>query len=158
MKKVVCLIIALLMLSTTTILPISSLNTQNEFLLLSTSYNDDGSYFVTTLENITTSRSTTQTITGRKNIHLYNSSDELVWTYTIIGTFSLVKGVSVQCTNSTYSSVIYDDAWSLTSHNNYCSGNIAYGTATYKKKVLFITTNTYDINAELGCDINGNLS
>ena len=161
MKKILCSFITIVMLTLSTISPTNAQSPQEDLRdahSSSITYNDDGSYFVTTVEIISSSRATAQTVSGIKNVHLYNSSDELVWTHTIVGTFTLVKGVSVQCTNSTYSSTIYDDSWSLTAHDNYYSGNIAYGTATYKKKVLFITTNTYDVNAGLKCDVNGNFS
>lgn len=159
MKKLVSFLMVFILLCS---LPLS-INAQGNNGTPSTNtssivYNSDGSYMITTIESSILSRATTQTITGRKNIDLYNSSDELVWTYTIIGTFNVVMGSSSVCTNSTYSYIIYDDDWSMTAHNNYCSANVAYGTATFKRKVLFITLNTCDVNAELGCDVNGNLS
>lgn len=124
-------------------------------------YYDDGSYTITTIEFIeqpSNVRSVSRTIEGKKIIDFYDSSDELVWTYTLIGHFNVVIGESSSCFYSTYSYTIYDSKWSLTAHNNYCSDNVAYGTATFKKKVLLITTNTYNIDAKLTCDVNGNFS
>lgn len=122
-----------------------------------TEYYDDGSYTVTTIRQSPVARASVYQTTAEKNVHLYNSSDELQWTYTLIGTFLVTYGESSVCTNSTYSYIIYNDSWSLTAHNNSYYGNIAAGTATFKKKVLFITTNTHDIDAEVGCDIYGNV-
>ncbi len=125
---------------------------------------EDGSYMVTVIRqsSITKStistKSTTYTKLGEKIVNLYDSKDNLQWTYTLTGTFKVNEGVSAICTNSTYSSVIYENAWSLTAHENSYSNNIAYGTAVYKKKVLFITTNTYDIDVSIGCNIYGNIA
>ena len=123
-----------------------------------TEYYDDGSYSVTTIEQSPVSRATAHQILGKKTIDLYNSDDELQWTYTLIGTFTVEFGVSSVCTDSTYTIEIADSNWHLTAHDNSYSGNIAYGTATIKKKVLFITTTTYDIEADVSCDVDGNVS
>lgn len=103
-------------------------------------------------------KSTTYTKLGEKIVNLYDSKDNLQWTYTLTGTFKVNEGVSAVCTNSTYSSVIYEKSWSLSAHENSYSDNIAYGTAVYKRKVLFITTNTYDIDVSIGCNIYGNIA
>ncbi len=124
---------------------------------------EDGSYMVTVIRQspITSStrstRSATYTKVGEKIVNLYDSKDNLQWTHTVTGTFKVNEGVSVVCTSSTYSSVIYEKAWSLAEHENSYSDNIAYGTAIYKRKVLFITTNTHKVVISIGCDINGNM-
>ena len=123
-----------------------------------TQYFEDGSYLVTTIKASPSSRASIYTRTGTKEVILYNSSDEVQWNYYLIGTFTVETGVSAVCTNSTYSYTIVNDKWSLKSHNNYYSGNIAYGEATFKKKVLLITTNTYDIEIYVACDANGVIS
>lgn len=164
MKRIIYLILTFT-LFIVSLLPVSATN-ENAIAYPSLgspqiTYYDDGSYTKTTVEIIgcsSNARSTTKTIEGQKEIELYNSSDELVWVYTLIGTYKVVVGQSATCLNSTYLYTIYDSKWSMTAHDNYCSANVAYGTATFKKKVLFITTNTYNIDAELGCDVNGNLS
>ena len=115
-----------------------------------TEYYEDGSYTVTTITQSPKARSSSYTLVGSRIVDLYNNKDELQWRYTLHGTFYVVEGVSATCTESTYSSEIFDNAWSLTAHSNDYSNNIAHGTATYKKKVLFITTNTHDVNVEVG--------
>lgn len=120
-------------------------------------YYEDGSYTITIVRQYPSTRASNETITKEKIVSLYNSSDELQWDYTLIGTFNLDYGVSVVCTGSTFSYEIYDDSWSLTAHNNGYYDNMATGTATFKKKFLFITISTYDIDAEVGCDIYGNV-
>ena len=123
-----------------------------------TEYYEDGSYLVTTIQEYPTSRSTTYIKTAEKVARFYNSSDELQWTYKLIGKFTVESGVSSVCTSSTYSCEIVDSSWSLTAHDNSYSGNIAYGTATLKKKVLFITTKTSYVDMEMKCDENGVIS
>lgn len=124
---------------------------------------EDGSYMVTVVrqssivKSTKSTRSATYTKVGEKIVNLYDSKDNLQWTHTVTGTFKVNEGVSAVCTNSTYSSVIYEKAWSLAEHENSYSDNIAYGTAVYKKKVLFITTNTHKVDISIGCDINGNM-
>lgn len=121
-------------------------------------YFDDGSYMVTTIEESTTPRVSELTKTGSKTLNYYNPDDELVWKYVLTGKFYVVMNVSAECIESTYSYTIYDDSWSLTAHNNYCSANVAHGTATFKKKVLFITTSTQNIEETLTCDLRANLT
>lgn len=121
-------------------------------------YFDDGYYFVTTVTQSPSSRATTYTKDGHKTISLFNSSDELQWEYTLVGTFKVTTGVSAVCTNSTFEYKIYNDSWSLTAHDNSYSENAAYGTATFKKKVLFITTSTKNIDVRVLCDVYGNIS
>lgn len=123
-----------------------------------TEYYDDGSYMVTTIREYATPRATTYTKTAEKIANLYNSSDELQWTYKLIGTFTVESGVSSVCTNSTYSCNIVASGWSLTAHDNSYSGNEAYGTATLKKKVLFITVQTSEVDMKMRCDANGVIS
>lgn len=123
-------------------------------------YYNDGSYSITTINTIlesSSSRATTYIVTGERVVDLYNSSDELQWTYTLVGKFTVVYGESVVCTSSTYTYEIFNNSWSLTDHSNSYRNNIASGTATFKKKVLFITTNTHNVDVEIGCDVYGNV-
>lgn len=162
MKKFLAIILTALFLTFTTIPAVyaeSNTNTAMETYETDSmiEYFEDGSYMITTIKQSPTARSATYTKVGEKIVDYYDSDNKLQWTYKLIGTFDVVEGVSAVCTESTYSSQIYEKAWSLTAHNNYTSSNIAYGTATYKKKVLFITTNTHDIEGSIGCDIYGNV-
>lgn len=162
MKKILAIIFTTILLISATIpavyadIDANTLSSNYETTSI-TEYYEDGSYTITTIKQSATGRSTTYTKVGEKIVDLYNSDDELQWTYKLIGTFYVNEGVSVVCTESTYSSAIYEKSWSLTAHDNSYSNNIAYGTATYKKKVLFITTNTHNIDVSIGCDVYGNV-
>ncbi len=161
MKRFLSLALALICLLFATIQTVSA---ENELVIANntetnsyTEYYEDGSYVVTTICQSVTPRSSTYIQVSEKKVEMYNSSDELQWRYKFIARFDVVEGVSVECIESTYTSDIYVDSWSLTAHNNYYSGNTAYATATYKKKVLFITTNTHDIDLDTTCDVYGNI-
>ncbi len=162
MKKILAVILTTLILTFATIPAVYAEDTT--YTIMETyetdsiiEYFEDGSYMVTTIKQSPTARSASYIKVGEKIVDLYDSKDNLQWTYKLIGRFDVVEGVSAVCIESTYSSQIYVNAWSLTTHNNYTSSNIAYGTATYKKKVLFVTTNTHDIEGSIGCDIYGNV-
>lgn len=161
MKKlstIIITIICIIFSATPTVYASDEIQYNNMEVDSYTEYYEDGSYTIITIKQSPSARASSYTKVGEKIVNLYNSNDELQWTYTLIGTFTVTSGVSAVCTNSTYSCEIYIDSWSLTAHNNYYSGNKAYGTATLKRKVLFITTNTHDIEGDIACDINGNIS
>ena len=162
MKKILTVILAALMLAFATIPAVyaedAAAMTETYETDSIIEYFEDGSYMVTTIKQSPVARSRSYTKVGEKIINLYDSDNVLQWTYKLVGNFDVVEGVSAVCTESSYTSQIYVSSWSLTAHENHTSNNIAYGTATYKKKVLFITTSTQDINASIGCDINGNVN
>ena len=161
MKKILAVILATLMLTLAIVPAVHAEEiaaTVETYETNSTiEYFEDGSYMVTTIKESPTARSRVYIKVGEKTVDLYNSDDVLQWTYKLIGKFKVVDGATVACTESSYTSDIYVDAWSLTAHNNYISNNMAYGTATYKKKVLFITTSTQDIEGSIACDVYGNI-
>ena len=121
-------------------------------------YFDDGSYLVTTIKTTPTPRAEVYTKSAAKEVTLYDSDDVIQWNYFLIGTYTIETGVSSVCTNSTYQYNIYVNKWSLTDHSNWYSGNMAYGTAVFKKKVLFITTSTQNIEGAVKCDEYGVVS
>ena len=121
---------------------------------------DDGSYLVTvtTAEKTAVGRSNSYSVTGAKEVTLYNDDDEIQWIYTLYGIFTVETGVSAVCTEAYHAYEIFDFDWKETSHSEWFSGNVAYGESVFKKKVLFITTSTQEITAEVGCDVYGVIS
>ena len=119
---------------------------------------DDGSYLeILICEDVSVgARSSSKS--GSKKFNYYNNDDELLWTHVQKGTFTYEHGISSQCTSASYSYSINDSSWSLDSGSAWKSGNESKGTATFVKKVLFITTKTKEINTSLKCDVYGNLS
>ena len=124
-------------------------------------YVADGSYMITavTEQAVASSvRSTTYTKIGTAVTNYYNKDNELIFQHTLQGTFSVVEGVSATCTDVTYSYNIYDSSWKLDSASTWKDANIAYGSATFKDKVLFVTVNTVELSPRIVCDIYGNIS
>ena len=128
-------------------------------------YLDNGGYITITLVvddlpslSRSSSKSASYTRFGEKSVASNDASGNLEWEYTLFGEFFVVEGVSAVCTNASYSENIYKSGWSFSDGDATQSGNTAYGVGTFKKKVLFITVDTVNIDVQLSCDINGNLS
>ncbi len=83
---------------------------------------------------------------------------KLIWKYVLTGEYTVVDGVSSVCTNAYYTYTINDSKWSINDPSTSYSDNVAYGYCVFKKKVLFITTNTITVDISLTCDVNGVIS
>ena len=66
----------------------------------------------------------TGTVSGRKVTSYRNSDNELLWDFTVHGTFKY-DGTTATATDASYSYNIYNSAWKLKSAEAYCSGNQA---------------------------------
>ena len=126
-------------------------------------YLDDGSYYVTVIEdcpdvgdpvNTAGSRST---VTKSKSTTYYNSSNTAQWKFTLKGTITY-DGSTSQCTGASSSVTIYNTAWSVYSKTASHSGNQATGNVTMQRKVLGIVVETKTRSLTLTCDKNGNVS
>lgn len=131
--------------------------------VVSVRYFEDGSYLIRTRKQfIPASTASTKGAIyekiGTEDFNYYNADDVLQWTYTIVGTYTINTGVSATCTASSYRFTAHKSGWSFTNTNNSYSGNTAYGSGTAVKKILFITTFTYNLSVYLSCDAYGNLS
>jgi len=98
------------------------------------------------------------TVNDSKSVMRYNADNDLIWQYTLYGTFSVEYGVSAVCTNATYSTVSNSSFWTFSDCSATASGNTAYGAGTVKDKFLFITLETVIIDIHLTCDIYGHTS
>ena len=159
MKRIICLSLSFL-LSFIMIVPAYAADDQNNFTD-NVIYFDDGSYLTVHTPVITASnnpRSTSNTITATRPITYTNRNGEIEWEYNLVATFSYVYGSSVTCTNATYNYTINKNSWHFSNGSTSRSGGTAYGYGTFKDKVLFITTQTVNIDTYLTCDIYGNLS
>lgn len=129
---------------------------ENNVTSTSIEYFDDGSYTVITItEEASNSRASTKT--GSKTASHKSSDGDVLWTYTITGTFTY-NGSSSTCTAVSDSYTIFDDHWHMDSHSTWRSGNTAYGTVTMKRKFLGITTKTVSHDLQLTCSATGVLS
>lgn len=138
------------------------LNDQNTTEIV---YLDNGNYITITLItqdvsplSLASTNSNTFTKTGNKVVSCHDKKGNLEWEYTLFAEFSVIEGISATCTSATYTQTIYANDWSFSNGNATKSGNTAYGIGTFKRKVLFITVDTANIDISISCDVYGNLS
>lgn len=172
MKKFLISIISITLILTN-IFPCASAINTNEIsnetvsVLISETIQDfgDGSKIITRiyedipLNNYST-YSTSFTKTGSKTQTGYSNSNDVIWTLTSKGTFSVVSGTSSKCTAASYSYTAPGSGWSLKSGTGSAtkSSNKAIAKGTFIKKVLGVTVETVNATCTLTCDVNGNLS
>lgn len=113
---------------------------------------------IITEDNSVSPRIISYTRSGSKTYLFKDSDGNEIWHFTVTGVFTVTTGVGATCTSASYSTSISDDAWELDSASAYESGNQAVGTATFIKKILFITIDSIDCDVTLTCDANGSLS
>ena len=166
-----CILISLLTFAFIPATPVNASSTHEETQIVSDYIDilEDGSCFhititetlpepTTPLSRTTWSARSTQTKSGAKRVTYYNSNGELAWEFTLYGTFQYIPGSSAACTSSSYSFNIYDSNWENTYASASKRGNQATGNATFKERVLFITTTTENVYAVLSCSAYGTLS
>lgn len=161
MKKVFAFCLAVICLAVQFSLPVMAETTAVEGQA-QVIYFEDGSYLtispVTIIEETTNARATASTKTGAKDVTRTKSNGDLAWKYTLTATFSYVSGTSSTCTSASYTKNIYDTSWEFSNGSATKSGNVATGKGTFKDKVLFVTTQTQNINITITCDTYGNLT
>jgi PDZ domain-containing secreted protein len=130
-----------------------------------TTYMDDGSYYVTTVNESTPSnipgdmlRAASSTKTSTKRTTYYNSSDESMWYVQVTGTFTY-NGTTSSCTSSTVSAAAQGSNWSIVSKSASKSGNQATGSATASRyNVLGIAVQTVSKTVIITCSKTGTVS
>ena len=160
MKKILSVTLTvILLLMTTTVFAVSA---ENEAVVSrEIIYNPDGSYteiIITEKASNIMPRAEVYSRSGSKAYNHRDSNGNILWTFTLHGTFDVKAGVSATCKKVSYSTSNIASGWSLDSASTGKSANKAIGNATFKYKVLLITTKTEDISVTLSCDGNGNLS
>lgn len=119
---------------------------------------DDGSYIETTIsESSDISPFSTLTKTGRKTSKYKNSSGTVLWSITVIGSFSY-NGTSAKCTSSSISSTCPSASWKLTNKSSYYSGATATAKATAKRYYAGECIQTLTRYVTLTCSKSGVLS
>ena len=124
-------------------------------------YLSDGSYIVTTLDVYVVecqARSTSYQKVASKTKTNYDSNGNLIWKYTLTGTFTVNEGASAVCTYAAYSIAIENDEWSFSNGATSWEGNVGYGKGLFQKKFLFVTTQSVEIDISITCDAYGNIS
>ena len=165
MKKVLSFILVLCVMLSAFAAPVNAQTPDtdsNEKIVSRTVEMLDDGYLLETVvtEEITevTARANEYVRAGSVTRNFKNSDGDVLWSFTLRGQYDVVEGVSSVCTLAKYSYNIYDNSWSLDSASTSKSANKAIGNATFKKKVLFVTTDTKSFTLTLTCDKYGNLS
>ncbi|MBQ8558684.1 MAG: hypothetical protein IJ439_01675 [Tyzzerella sp.] len=166
MKKIFATFLSIMIIANSLLLtanaaPVNTLTDNFEVISENIEYLSDGtSVTITVLEekDALPTRATSYTKSGAKNYTAKDSNGNILWTFTVKGTFTVNSGVSATCTSTSYSTSNLSSGWELDSASTYASSNTAVGDATFKHKTLFITTDTKSCHVVLTCDANGNLS
>lgn len=118
---------------------------------------EDGSYIVTILDHVEhvaiAQESRANTVEGTKTSRYYNSSNELMWTFSISGTFQY-NGTTAKALASDYTYEIYDSTWSFKSAEAHCSQDYAEATGNFKHLLIF----SQSVTVTLTCSPHGVLS
>lgn len=128
--------------------------------LISIEYSPDGGYIETRIgeqNGGVQPFASTYTKTGYKTKAGYDSSGAVIWKRTIYGIFSINPGVSSTCIDTWYVSECYG-SWQQSSASSSRTTSVASGTATYVRKVLFITVETVNVSVSISYDKNGTFS
>lgn len=166
MKKIISIILTTVILVSISCLTASATTydalSKNEIVVSETTeYFEDGSSITTTItqeiSNLGT-YATTKTVSGSKIHTAKNADGEVMYKFKITGTFTVNVGVSATCTAVSCSASDCTNGWELDSYTTSKSDNTAKARGTFKKKTLFITTNTINVPLTLSCDSNGVLS
>lgn len=124
----------------------------------SVEYYDDGSYIVTTIEDISSSPgisfSSSTSTTKSKTVRYYNSEDTVMWYVKVTGTFTYGNGTS-KCTSSSVTAKSYATTWKVTNKSASKSGNTAIATATAKQYFDGTVIKTINRTVKLTCSPTG---
>lgn len=161
MKKFIACLLACVFALTMAACPISAETAEPTGTIVSetTEYFADGSSVTTTirLESESNARSL-KTLSGSKTDTAKDSSGNVLYKFTVKGTYAIYSNGTVDCTSATRSHTIVASGWSCKTSEAHTSGASAVATGTFVKKVLGITTQSKDTTVTLTCDKNGNLS
>lgn len=116
---------------------------------------EDGSYVC--IEIISTDLRETGRKIGHKTYTRYNRNGEEDWSATLTGSFAYT-GTSVTCTSSSCSVKITDTDWAVVSKSTDRIGNAATATLIMARSLLGVQIENAEVNINLTCDENGNLS
>lgn len=125
--------------------------------LMTITYLDDGSYYVTTITEEKSLTRASSTKTGTKTTKYVNSSGEVKWQVSVTGTFSYNNSTS-SCTKAIANATSYSSAWSIS--NKYANKSSNKATATATAKHIYNTTvlETTTKSVTLSCSPKGVLS
>lgn len=120
-------------------------------------YFADGSYLVTIITEEPANaqaRGVTQTKNGQKSTYYYSSTNKLLCSLTVYGTFTY-DGTTARATNASYSYTVDHSFWSFDSGTTAMSGAKVVATAVFKY-LSFVQTKSLSVT--LTCSPTGSLS
>lgn len=161
MKKTTSLITLIMLVITFTVQPAFA---NSNIESITTEVFDDGSYFVTVIEDSSTPLDfikhdvaypmATKTETKTKTTYYKNSNDETLWYVRVKGTFTYGNGTS-KCTAVTPSAASQNTYWKVSNISGSKSGNTASATATGKYVVSGSVLNVKTKTVTLTCSPTG---
>lgn len=125
--------------------------------IVSVEYLEDGSSFVTILEELPTATRASGTKSGRKTAQYRNERGTVLWSVTVHGDFTY-NGKTATCTRATKSTTCPASNWKITASSAGKSENRATAKATAKKYVNGKVTRTVSKSVTLTCSPSGSLS
>lgn len=128
MKKFISVLFLVVLVFSLCAFPASASNTTEEII-----YYEDGSYLVMTLTEPMTRASSVRS--GAKTGDYYNADGDLLWDFTVHGTFTY-DGTTATATDASYSYNIYHSAWTLKNASAYCSGDQAIAEGKFNGGLL----------------------
>lgn len=121
-RSIIGILLAVVLLS---LCAVPALAAENAETTVNVIYYEDGSYMIVELTvGMPLSMRATNTISASRSAGYYSADDELLWDFTVHGTFKY-DGTTATATDASYSYNIYNSAWELKSAEAYCSGNQA---------------------------------
>lgn len=155
-------IISFIMIFTLNVFAVDCNGTFDNEVVISetTEYFEDGSSITTTITQFANERQTreTKSISGSKTHTAKDADGNVLFKFKISATFNVNVGVSATCTTVSCSASDCNYGWELDSSATSKTSNTAHATGIFKKKTLFITTQTREIITSLSCNANGTLS
>lgn len=119
-----------------------------------TTYLPDGSYYVTTIcESDAACLSVQQQKSGHKTVEKYDGKDNLLFSFTVKGTFTY-DGTTSKAISASYEYTLDASFWSFSDGSAYCSGNVATASGTFKQFWIFQPN---EITVSLACSPTGTL-
>lgn len=111
---------------------------------------EDGSYAIVTIEVKSLTRAVTE---ETKTYTYYNSSGQRCFSYTLLASFTY-NGKTSSADSTDFDAAIYRQGWDIDSHDEYTSGNTAYGEAVFSGP----NGEERPVSLKLTCDRNGNVT
>lgn len=153
MRKLLSFVVCAILIFST--LGISAASAKTETLQTEKIVFSDGSYCITTIEELSVNENSRAqaTKTGTKTNYYYNANDELQFYVVVRGTFTY-NGTTATATNSNYGYSIANTAWSFVSGRSGYTANSAVAFCTFHSPAVGDKT----LSAALYCSPTGVLS